>query len=132
MKALKAGSVMVGIHGIQKWSFHGDWYFSPWREGDSSWETLLGCGIQRSRMLEYTARRKILQSVTLRRPEAEALGLKFSAGIWLTHDNEVYESLGSNCVIKFWAMEEFRHVVIHMVQHWEISGTAATTSGRTS
>lgn len=44
-------------------------------------------------------------SVTLRHgPEAEALGLKYSAGIWLTHDKEVYENLGSNCVIKFGAM----------------------------
>lgn len=44
----------------------------------------LGCG-------GAFGRRRVIPDVS---PEAEALGLKYSAGIWLTHDEEAYEILG--------------------------------------
>ena len=37
-------------------------------------------------------------------PEAEALGLKYSAGIWLSHDKEVYEKLDPKKSARFFSV----------------------------
>ena len=50
----------------------------------------LGCG-NRSFLALGCLGRRVIPDVS---PEAEALGLKYSAGIWLTHDEEAYEILG--------------------------------------
>ena len=119
----------------QWWRLIRKCYFSPWREGDC-WESLSGCGIFRGVGCWNTlpSHKRYHGSVTLRHgPEAEALGLKYSAGIWLTHDKEVYQSLGSaSSSLGPWVAPCCDPHEKQWKTTWESSGTVATTSGRTN
>ena len=67
-------------------------------------------------------------------PEAEALGLKYSAGIWLTHDEEAYEILGGDLRYTERFTLSFRGEIIYVMMSacWstEIQGIAVATSAR--